>query len=197
MQQPQPGRVQNGPLLTPIEISCVLGRRRRRGWCLVPVQSVGLSDSRFLAFLSFPQQSRPIYPPARPYPGTLSIIDQISDPYDIEVEREPLVQAHLPPLLDPPPAPPGEKAMEVEADHTDARLAEDNNDIAYIEEIQRRYRSQMSIRDLRQRDIADKAARQCRGDIGVYIYRWLPPPRGCDCGGSHSTLLLQAPAATR
>jgi hypothetical protein len=58
--------------------------------------------------------------------------------------------------------------MEVEADNTDARLAEDCNDIAYIEEIQRPYRSQMSIWDLRERNIADKAARQCRGDIGVY-----------------------------
>ena len=58
--------------------------------------------------------------------------------------------------------------MEVEADNTDARLAEDSNDITYIEEMQRSYRSQMSIRDLRERNIADKAARQCRGDIGVY-----------------------------
>ena len=59
--------------------------------------------------------------------------------------------------------------MEVEADNTDARLAEDSDDIAYIEEMQRPYRSQMSIRDLCERNIiADKAARQCRGDIGVY-----------------------------
>ena len=146
------------------------------------VQSVGLSDSRFHAFLSFSKQSRPIYPPARPYPGTISIVEQISDairredPYDIEVEREPLVRAHLPPLPDPPPAPPGEKAMEVD------RCSSRCDDIAYIEEIQRPYRSQISIWDLHQRNIADKAARQCRGDIGVYIlYRWLPPPRGCGC----------------
>ena len=58
--------------------------------------------------------------------------------------------------------------MEVQVDNTDARLAEDSNDTAYIEEMQRPYRSQMSIRDLRERNIADKAARQCRGDIGVY-----------------------------
>ena len=58
--------------------------------------------------------------------------------------------------------------MEVEADNTDARLAEDSDDIAYIDEMQRPYRSQMSIRDLRERNIADKASRQCRGDIGVY-----------------------------
>jgi hypothetical protein len=104
-----------------------------------------------------------------------AIIDQIGDairpedPYDIGVEREPLVRAHLPPSPDPPPAPPGgEEAMEVEADNTDARLAEDSYDIAYIDEMQRPNRSQMSIRDLRERNIADKAARQCRGDIGVY-----------------------------
>ena len=58
--------------------------------------------------------------------------------------------------------------MEVEADNTDARLAEDSDDIAYIEEMQRPYRSQMSIGDLRERNKADKAARQCRGDIGMY-----------------------------
>ena len=59
--------------------------------------------------------------------------------------------------------------MEVEAaDNTDARLAEDSDDIAYIDETQRPYRSQMSIRDLRERNIADKAARQCRGYIGVH-----------------------------
>jgi hypothetical protein len=91
------------------------------------------------------------------------------DPYDIGVERKPLVRAHLPPSPDPPPAlPGGEEAMEVEADNTDARLAEDSDDIAYIDEMQRPYRSQTSIRDLRERNIADKASRQCRGDIGVY-----------------------------
>ena len=55
--------------LTPIEISFILERRRRRGWCPVPVQSAGLSHSRSHAFLSLPQQSRPINPPARPYTG--------------------------------------------------------------------------------------------------------------------------------
>jgi hypothetical protein len=77
-----------------------------------------------------------------------AIIDQIGDtirpedPFDIGVEREPLIRAHLPPSPDPPPAPPGgEEAMEVEADNNDARLAEDSDDIAYIEELQRPYRS--------------------------------------------------------
>ena len=48
------------------------------------------------------------------------------------------------------------------------QLAFSVDDIAYIDETQRPYRSQMSIRDLRERNIADKAARQCREDIGVY-----------------------------
>ncbi len=94
-----------------------------------------------------------------------AIIDQIGDairpehPFDIGVEREPLVRAHLPPSPDPPPATPGgEEAMEVEADNTDARL-KDNN-FAYIE-------VPSGLRDLRERNIADKAAKQCRGDIGV------------------------------
>jgi hypothetical protein len=34
--------------------------------------------------------------------------------------------------------------------------------------MQRPYWSQISIRDLRQRNVADKAARQCRCEIGVY-----------------------------
>ena len=86
--------------------------------------------------------------------------------------------------------------MEVKADNTDARLAEDSNDIAYIEEMQRPYRSQMSIRDLRERNIADKATRQCRGDIGVYTdgSRLLVDVA---VGGRLCTLLSQAPAAIR
>jgi hypothetical protein len=53
----------------PIEISCVLGRRRCGGWCPVPVKSAGLSNSRSHAFISLPQQLRLVYPSARPYPG--------------------------------------------------------------------------------------------------------------------------------
>ena len=81
--------------------------------------------------------------------------------------------------------------MEVEADNTDARLAEDSDDIAYIEEIQRPYRSQMSIRDLRERNIADKVVRQCRGDIRVYTD---------GCGGRQpptASSYRKAPAAIR
>ena len=152
-------------------LSCILGRRRRGGWYLVPVQSVGLSDSISHAFLSLPQQSRPVHPAARPHPGP--IIDQIGyairlDPYDIEVERELFfVRAHLPPSHDPPPAPPGEEAMAVELG-PDSLLAKDGDDIAYIEEMQRPYWSRMTIRDLRQRNVAGKVARQCHGNIGIY-----------------------------
>ena len=152
-------------------LSCILGRRRRGGWYLVPVQSVGLSDSISHAFLSLPQQSRPVHPAARPHPGP--IIDQIGyairlDPYDIEVERELFfVRAHLPPSHDPPPAPPGEEAMAVELG-PDSLLAKDGDDIAYIEEMQRPYWSRISIRDLRQRNVTDKVAGQCRVDIGIY-----------------------------
>ena len=65
------------------------------------------------------------------------------------------------------PHQPGEEAMEVEPG-PDARLAEDSDDIAYIEEMQRSYWSRMTIRDLHQRNLADKVAGQCRGDIGIY-----------------------------
>ncbi len=49
----------------------------------------------------------------------------------------------------------------------------------------------MSIRDLRERTIADKAARQCRGDIGVYTdgSRLLV---NVAVGGRHCTLLATA-----
>jgi hypothetical protein len=57
--------------------------------------------------------------------------------------------------------------MEVEPD-TDARFAEDSDNVEYIEEMQRPYWSKMSLLDLRQRNITDKAAGQCRGDVGVY-----------------------------
>jgi hypothetical protein len=57
--------------------------------------------------------------------------------------------------------------MEVEPD-TDARFAEDSDNVEYIEEMQRPYWSKMSLLDLRQRNITDKAAGQCRGDVGAY-----------------------------
>ena len=56
----------------------------------------------------------------------------------------------------------------------DARLADDSDDIAYIKELQRPYWSLMSIRDLRQRNVADKVAMKCRSDIGIYT---VPSPR--------------------
>ena len=47
---------------------------------------------------------------------------------------------------------------------------EDSDYVAYIEDIQRLFCHQMTIRDLCQRNnAADKAAGQCRGDICVYI----------------------------
>ena len=119
-----------------------------------------------------------------------AIIDQIGDAIRPRDPYEPLVQAHLPP--DPPPAPPGEKAREVEAVYTDARLAEE--DIAYIEEMQRPY----CPWNQRQHNIADKAAMQCRGDIGVYTNgspRLLVDVAVGDA--TNCTLLPQAPAATR
>ena len=86
--------------------------------------------------------------------------------------------------------------MEVEAVYTDARLAEE--DIAYIEEMQRPYWSQMSIWNQRQHNIADKAAMQCCGDIGVYTNG--SPRLFVDVAvgdATNCTLLPQAPAATR
>ncbi len=186
-----------------MEISCVLGRRRHRGWCLVLVQSMGLSDSRFHAFLSFPKQSRPIYPPARPYPGTISIIDQISDairpedPYDIEVKREPLVRAHLPPLPDPPPSPPGEKAMEV--DRCSSRWGQQRH------RVYRRDTASIQVPDLHLGPAPTQHSRQgCQAvpwrHWGVYIISMAPASSWMWLWGkpaTASTHLLQAPAATR
>ena len=107
-----------------------------------------------------------------------AIIDQIGDairredPYDNEVEREPLVRAHLPPPLDSSPAVPREENMEVEADNTDAYMSRRG------QQRHRVYRSDavsLLVPDVhpgpapvKATNIADKAARQCRGDIGVY-----------------------------
>ena len=103
-----------------------------------------------------------------------ALIDQIGDalrpengPYDVQVECEPLVRAHPAPAQGPPPLPLGD-AMEVEADTTD-RFADDSDDIEFIEDLQRPYHPQMSILDLRQRNATDKAAGQCRGDVGLYV----------------------------
>ena len=112
----------------------------------MPVQPAGLSDSRSNALLSLPQKSRQINPPARPHPGSLSSTRSVTSS---DLMRIPMTlkwwstnhwceeRAHLPPSLNPPPAHPGEAAiMKVEED-TDARLAEDSDDITHTEEMQR------------------------------------------------------------
>jgi hypothetical protein len=102
-------------------------------------------------------------------------MDQIGDAIDmrphegphIEVECEPLVLAHVSLTPDPPPSPPrADEAMEVEA--VAPRFANGDEDEC-IEEAGRIRRTTLSITDLRQRNIDDKAARQCRGDLGVYV----------------------------
>ena len=104
-----------------------------------------------------------------------SIVDLLGEalrpehgPYDVEVE--PRVRAHISqPPADPTPPLPADGAMEVDANTTSADPGADSEDVAFIEEAQRPYRPQMSIQDLRQRNLADKAAGQCRGDIGIHF----------------------------
>jgi hypothetical protein len=77
------------------------------------------------------------------------------------------VLAHVSLTPDPPPSPPrADEAMEVEA--VAPRFANGDEDEC-IEEVGRIRRTTLSITDLRQRNINDKAAGQCRGDLGVYI----------------------------
>ena len=144
-------------------------------WCRCNRRFCLTADPKHF-FLHCPSR-RPIHPPARPYIWD-AIIDQIGyairreDPYDNEVEREPLVRAHLPPPLDSSPAVPREENMEVEADNTDAYMSRRG------QQRHRVYRSDavsLLVPDVhpgpapvKATNIADKAARQCRGDIGVY-----------------------------
>ena len=99
-------------------------------------------------------------------------MDQIGDAIDmrphegphIEVELEPLVLAHVSLTSDPPPR--ADKAMEVEA--VAPRFANGDEEEC-IEEAGRVCQTALSITDLQQRNIDDKADGQCRGDLGVYI----------------------------
>jgi hypothetical protein len=85
----------------------------------------------------------------------------------IEVELEPLVLAHVSLTPDPPPSPPrADETMEVEA--VAPRFANGDEDEC-IEEAGRIRRTTLSITELRQHNIDDKAAGQCRGDLGVYV----------------------------
>ena len=91
-----------------------------------------------------------------------AIMDQIGDARDmrpdegphIAVEWEPRVQAHIPPTADPQPRT-DEAMMEVEA--VAPRFAEGDEEEC-IEEALRPPTTTMSINDLRQRHIDDKAA---------------------------------------
>ena len=105
-------------------------------------------------------------------------MDQIGDSVDnqpgnegphIEVEWEPLVLARAPPTPDPPPSPPRvDGAMEVDETVVAPRFANGEED-GFIEEVGRIRKTTLSITDLRQRNIEDKAAGQRRGDLAVYV----------------------------
>jgi hypothetical protein len=104
-----------------------------------------------------------------------AIMFQIGDAIDlrphegphIEVEWEPLVLAHVSLTPDPPSSPlRADEAMEVEA--VAPRFAHGDEDEC-IEEAERIRRTTLSFTDLRHRNIDDKAAGQCRGDLGVYL----------------------------
>ena len=107
-----------------------------------------------------------------------AIIDQIGGSVDnqpgnegphIEVEWEPLVRAHAPPAPDPPPSPPrADGAMEVDEAVVAPRFANGEED-GFIEEAGLICQKTLSITDLRQRNIDDKAAGQRRGDLAVYV----------------------------
>ena len=46
---------------------------------------------------------------------------------------------------------------------------EGDDDEEYIEEARSPYQSRMTLKDLRQRNAADKAAGQCSGDVGLSV----------------------------
>ena len=89
-------------------------------------------------------------------------------PYDVSVELEPLVRHYLP----PPPLPPSIDGDAMEIDPvvgTTVVPFEGDDDEEYIEEARRPHQSRMTLKDLRQRNAADKAAGQCRGDVGLCV----------------------------
>ena len=85
----------------------------------------------------------------------------------ISVELEPLVRHYLP----PPPLPPSidGDAMEIDPVVGTVVQFEGDDDEEYIEEARRPHQSRMTLKDLRQRNAADKAAGQCRGDVGLCV----------------------------
>ena len=102
-----------------------------------------------------------------------AIMDQVADSvrsdtclFDIAVESEPLLRLCLPALPSPSSSAVAEGVMEI--DTTTAQFADDDNE-EYIEEARRPYRARMTLKDWRQRNAADKAAGQCRGDCALYV----------------------------
>ena len=104
-----------------------------------------------------------------------ALMDQIgesccpeADAHDISVECEPLVrQRPQPPPSGPSPSSAGAVGgMEVEGATT--AFAE-GDDVQYIEELRRPYYAVMTIQHLRDQQAADKAAGQCRADVGLYV----------------------------
>ena len=107
-----------------------------------------------------------------------AIIDQIGDtirredPYDNEVEHEPLVRAHLPPPLDsslassPQRGKYGSRGGQHRCLYVSQRAATSSR-ISKRCSVPTGPRCPSGTR-ANATNIADKAARQCRGDIGVY-----------------------------
>ena len=92
------------------------------------------------------------------------------------------MRARLPPSPDPPPGS-GEKAIE----DTNARLAEDSDDVMYIEVMQRSYWSQISIQPGPAPLQYSRQGRQAVPWRHWSLCRWLPPPREWGCSGRHCT----------
>ena len=101
-----------------------------------------------------------------------AISDQLAEsvrhdtcPYDVSVELEPLVRHCLP----APPLPPSDGAMETDPVVGALIQFEDDDEEEYIEEARRPLQPRMTLKDLRKRNAADKAAGQCRGDVGLSV----------------------------
>ena len=138
----------------------------------MPVQSADQHDSGSYALLSLPhQQPRPVYPSSQD-----AIMDQIGETIDmrphegphIEVEWEPLVLAHVSLTPDPPSYPLG-LMRRWRSRPSPPALPTAINEDECIEEAGRIRQTTLSITNLRQRNIDDKAAGQRHGDLGVYV----------------------------
>ena len=165
--QSHSGRIPYGPPLTP-PASLDVGDAEGCVWCRCN-QRISL-DKDPMHFFHCPSSQGQFIRRHNHIRDAIS--DQLAEsvrhdtcPYDVSVELEPLVRHCLP----APPLPPSDGAMETDPVVGALIQFEDDDEEEYIEEARRPLQPRMTLKDLRKRNAADKAAGQCRGDVGLSV----------------------------